>query len=751
MTSKSLFFNEMKENTKRRLWTVALISLIFFFAFPVYSALMISDYMNPNMISSGSLGGISEAEMKRQLLNQFMDWVSPNNGRIVLLMVMFAVVCGTSGFAYLHSKKKTDFFHSIPIRRETMFSVIYINGILYTAVPYLINIILSGILMWVKTDGGFSWNIVFSGFLIHMAFYILIYSTVITAVILTGNTIVSLLGTSVFFLWGPGVILLYYAYCSAYFKTFYNNQAFSDKLLSWSSPIAWYINMTDDNVGIGGKALWALAVAGVITAFAVFLYKKRPSEAAGRAMAFRRSQAVIKFLIVVPMALWGSLFFYSIKESDGWNLFGLLCGLAITYCIIEIIYNFDFRRLFAHKKQLAVCTIISAAILAFFRFDLSGYDSYLPSAEKVASSGISSYYLDSAAVNNYRIKPKLYQRSANSNHEINWDYGNEEELIHDMKLLNTEDVLSIAKQGIQDIKTFNDAEDAFILNNDYEELRDTVVISYHMKNGKHVFRRYGMNPTLVQKNLDAIYQQKEYKQAIYPILGFKAVDIAGINYEEYGDYRHVKLPDPAMLDEILTAYQEELSLLTTEQRRRESPIASLQFKTNEEQDMINIIRKEDGDFTVFNHFNYYPIYPSFTNTIALLKKCHINPGTFLDENHVEKIELLDYRVKDGNQNKLVVKDKQEIKELLEASVSEQGYALNRLNPLYERVEVTAFVPIDLLEESSETENRSSENYDDKAYPETTSDSGVEYTTYRLYLEKNKLPEFIRNRMPGSFD
>lgn len=47
-------------------------------------------------------------------------------------------------------------------------------------------------------------------------------------------------------------------------------------------------------------AVIALAVAALIFGLGMFLYWKRPSEAAGRAMAFKVSEPVIRFLLVVP-------------------------------------------------------------------------------------------------------------------------------------------------------------------------------------------------------------------------------------------------------------------------------------------------------------------------------------------------------------------------------------------------------------------------------------------------------------------
>lgn len=45
------------------------------------------------------------------------------------------------------------------------------------------------------------------------------------------------------------------------------------------------------------------------------------------------------------------MIFRSILNDDIWTVFGLICGLLITSCLIEIIYHFDFKSLFAHKND----------------------------------------------------------------------------------------------------------------------------------------------------------------------------------------------------------------------------------------------------------------------------------------------------------------------------------------------------------------------------------------------------------------
>lgn len=769
MTSKNLFFNLMKEDSKRRLWTFALTSLVFFFMFPVWAALLVSRYLSPvtlNMDWADPELGL--VEMKVKLMERFIEWISIESGLLVFAMIVFAVVCAVSGFSYLHSKKKTDFFHSIPVKREKQFAITYINGILYTAVPYLIGLILASLLIQIKASAPIAWGTVFTSYVIHMSFYLLIYSVTTAAVVLTGNTLVSLMGTAVFFIWGPGITLLTYGYFGIYFKTFYQNGAFLESFSKYSSPISWYISVVGEDSSTALAAVGVLAVAAVITVLAVCLYKKRPSEAAGRAMAFKKSQPIIKFLLVVPMALFSSLFFYTMRGGDGWSIFGLLWGIGISYCIVEIIYNFDFRRLFAHKKQLAVCTIASAAILAFFRFDVIGYDSYIPSADKVEASGVYIRYLDSETVDDYRRKAKIVSIGS-GRHNVEFYYNREEErLLSEMRLLNTEDVLTLAERGIQDVKADREMQSVFNGNTiEYQERepnrREYVVIEYHMKNGRNVTRGYSMDLNAVEPAIDNIYGQKAYKEAVYPILKWSKEDISGINYQEERSYRHVEVPEPSMKEKLFTAYQEELLMLSTDTRRKESPVAAIQFKTNEMQEMIDLLRKEGNRYTDFNNFYYYPVYPSFTKTMALLKECGIDAGTFLNADNVEKIELIGHYTKEellssaesegefavdmmqmaGYEDTLIIKDKKEIEEILDASVSVELSYRNNLYDIDSDISVTVFVPVDRLDETS---TEFPEEYRGKP-----DDRNAEYSTYSLSLGKDRIPEFVRKGLPNSFD
>ncbi len=245
MTSRSLFFKMMRENTKQRLWTIAVIFLLFFFLFPIRTALSVNSWLSPEDLSMyAKAEGDALILAREQLAEQFISFCSVENGGIVFLMMALSILCALSGFSWLHSKKKVDFFHSLPIRRELLFFVMLADGFLYTAVPYLINMAAAGVLLTVK-GVWIPWGTILSDYLIHMTFYFLLYMTAVTAVLMTGNIIISFLGVLVFFLWGPGITFLCGAYIDYFFQTCYND----GKIMLWwathSSPAGWYVRAAE--------------------------------------------------------------------------------------------------------------------------------------------------------------------------------------------------------------------------------------------------------------------------------------------------------------------------------------------------------------------------------------------------------------------------------------------------------------------------------------------------------------------------
>ena len=148
MTSKSLFFRLMKEDLKRRLWAFGLSFLTFFFAMPVLAAMGITNLEQQYALwaeDAGNydfgIGNTADTEFSRKLGELTAECVGLENVVMGFLVITAALVLALTGFLYLHSRKQVDFYHSIPVRRELLFTVRFVDGILVTGSMYLVNLV----------------------------------------------------------------------------------------------------------------------------------------------------------------------------------------------------------------------------------------------------------------------------------------------------------------------------------------------------------------------------------------------------------------------------------------------------------------------------------------------------------------------------------------------------------------------------------------------------------------------------------
>ena len=701
MTSRSLFFKYMKENTKQRIWNLALVLLLCFFAFPVTTALWSSTAFRPENLNSSLPADLALAQAQRDFTRDMLRMYSMKGGALAFMLTIAAVVLAASGFAYLHSKKKTDFYHSLPIRREMLYAVTCLNGFLYMAVAYLGFLTIAAVMIRVK-GVPFDWGSLYLASVEHLCFFALVYMTAILSMLLTGNLVVGLLGTGVLFSWGPVICMTISAYFSEYFTTFYGDDSFLLALSERTSPVAWYVKACMSSQP-GRMALWAMLAAAVLFLLGMLLYRRRPSEAAGHAMAFPITEPIIRFLIAVPSSLLLGAMFHSMMYEDGWTVFGLVCGLLLVSCIIEIIYHFDFKSLFAHKRQLLVSAVFVGVVFAIFRFDLFGYDRYLPATEKLASGGIYSDLLDPDATSQYHSTVEYTEGW----YGVTFDAMPSSTLADEMQISDDQGLEllhTIAAQGVHDAAQ---ARDRFLRGGgrsydleEGDEAFHNVTIAWHLRNGRTVYRSYRVNVSGVRAALESVYDLDAYKTAMYPVLSLSADDVAGINYKEEDECSHVKLAGADVKAALLAAYQEELKALTSETRAHEMPIAEIQFKTNEQQALIQKLRDEGGNYTLFNHYYYYPIYPSFTKTIALLRACGVEVGGMVTPEKTASITLsyqgvavseeemapadteLGQRqrkyLSDDRRAMLTVTDPEQIREILAASASHSVVSLNPL-------------------------------------------------------------------------
>ena len=670
MTSKSLFFRLMKKDLGNRLWVLTLIGLACFFAFPVTVAMTAGEFK------------MAVEESRRILCSrQIQEYLSFASGMTVFLMIAASLVCGISSFAYLNSRTKVDFYHSLPVRREMLFTVNYLDGILLLAVPYGIAVAAAaGIAAANGVAAPGLGQTALSAYGLHMAYFILLYTSVVMAVMLTGNMVIAILGSVVFSTLGPALTALIPGYYMTFFKTsmWETWQRFED-IGYRISPIGEYIYGIQRSKA-GGMACLAIAVLLIAAAFAAlacFLYRKRPSEAAGKAMAFEVTKPVVRIILVMVVSLVGGAFFWGLQYSTGWAVFGAVSGAVITHCIIEILYHFDFKKLFSHPVQMAGCVLVSVGVLLVFRYDLIGYDEYLPEGEKVEYASIQI-----SSLNNWVTYGHLQVREDGSYEWVVPQSGGTAGVmesaipLNSMQYRNVEDILRLAQAGIENLE-----QDTLPYG------FGTADICYTMKSGRKVYRTYLLSWDNAAELVETIYANEDYLKGTYPLLDRTADSVYQVRYRNEGGEEEVCLNTLTQAEkaELLAIYQKEFSALTLEEMRADLPVGLIRFASEMDvkamdwwKDHWNDPQWDSQEYWYGNSSystylgsvetaDFYPVYEGFTETIAFLKDHGVTPQKYFSSKEAEnirEIEIYHYNDEMWETGHLLIQEPEQIEKLL---------------------------------------------------------------------------------------
>lgn len=697
MTSGSLYFKLLREDLKRRLWAVALVFLIFFFTLPIGLAMSMekaasTDYSMYNDYQAFVRdGAMTEAQYQARITDfkteAVLDNVEYGNELVGLLMITAAVVMGISSFAYLHNKKKVDFYHSIPVRREALFAAQYTDGIFIVAAAYGVNLLL---LLGVALSYGVPLSrflgILTGGWMLNMLYYALMYAVTVTAMMMTGNMVVGILGTGVFFFFLPGVMLLLSGYCETFFVTAARSVWSSDESpfvwgVRYLSPFSVYINsfgwkLKELSAHVPELICTVLAFLAV-TILDLELYRRRPSEAAGKAMAFKKTMAPVRILLVLGIGLGGGMFFWMLQSRMRWGIFGLVMSIWMTHCMVEIIYHFDFKKLFGHRLQLGLCLAGGVLVFLSFRYDWYGYDSYLPDRDKIVSASL-EIDGDSGWLSNKTFSTKedgtlerIYQPSYEyiEEHMALTDMdtvmpiveagrqralGQRDELLGIRTSVNRVNAGSSHASAVSYIGGADGPTSFFIASKTggeedsvpQENYFSNITVCYRLANGRQVRRAYNMPLSAVMESYKALFDQEEYKDGLYPILTQDVSQVKTAQYKEAGEHMNLG-QDSRVLEAIVRAYQEDLRELGVERRLGEAPIGTIVFTTAQEDAYLRqqrqMYRASYGGYVTADSYpdlsQYWPVYPSFTRTMGLLEKQGIRPGTYFAAENVEKITV----------------------------------------------------------------------------------------------------------------
>lgn len=640
MISKNLFFKLVGQDFKKRIWCSILIFIAFFLVLEVSLMMSVENIQR------------YPKSYRYDIYTYVKDYFfGMRPSPVVAAVCITAFITAISGYAYLHSKAQIDAFHSLPVSRSQLFWARYLSGILQFFIPFVIHVLIcAGI---IANKNAFSTETALAMFTfigIQLIIFLLSYSVSVMAVVLTGNMIVSIMGTGILFGYSMIIAILTHLLFSRSFHTYVIYESRIDGMVSdmiWCfSPLSMMTKLFSSPNNTTMEAaqkvcqndisyLWVLAAAAIIYSLSAYIiYMKRASEAAGRSIAFHTAEPVIKTMIVIPAALFCGIFFSefsSSTDSDNWFLFGVIFGFVTLCILIEIIFRLDIRGALMHKKQFLFNAACTALIVVVFKYDVTGYDTYVPADSQ----------LQSCAVNIEDLMP-LTQNVRLNNYGVHFLDSGDYRMLN-MKMQGNPSVMELARKAAKEKLEYQyfdyyegiEKTPEYIAAQNRESGYRTISFGYNLLNGKTIYRRYivDISDSDTLRLVSDIFNDYDYKIGSTPIFN----DSWNITFDAVKCTSNFKRADiiltPQMQSKLIDAYHKEYTKLTLDTVMNVAPIGGIDFVTQNKVN-VNVNERE-----YLSYSGYMFVYPQFTETIALLKEYGFDMEEKLTADDVESIRV----------------------------------------------------------------------------------------------------------------
>lgn len=643
MISKISFFKMVKSECRRRVWILAILFVLFAGALPVTGLMQLQTYdtSDTSVYAEYSLetqetdgtsdftAGMKEQQRIEEMQDSFDGMVGKGNAAVMGITLAGAILTGISGFSYLHSRKKMDFYHSIPLRRERLFLIQQVSSFILYLLPllgnYLLMLMVGGIkgALWTGT-----WLTILQGLAVQMVSFFLIFETVVLGMMLTGKLLVAILGIGVLFAYFPGIVSILEGYAN-FFRTYTGTVDFGWEWLRYCTPL-YSVYWSQQEKGNSWLLLIFLAAGFMLMGISLFLYKIRSTEAAEQSMAFPKSQSVIKWMLVLASSLGSGLIMsqIAVKKDSLWLFFGILVGVILASGITEIVYSYDFRRAFSHRLQLLLMAIVAVGVGSVFRFDLLGYDTWLPKKDQVESMAVSAWSW--IPVSSYWV-----QEEGDFVYEDQSSY-----LLEHMKITDFENLLQLAQEG---------TENARVPYGEMEEI-STIQLRYNLKNGRIAERKYEVSNDILSRTMEQLVCTREYQDAVYQILDIDPQVYRRISVmDKFGDV--VIYGDrPEDMQKLAEAYQEDLQAQEFESWKQAEVLGTLTLTAG------RLAQEANWD---------YPIDSTFTKTLEVLESMgvHLVPLSQEPINNIQIINMTADSI-ESTEEPIIISSQEEIQQLL---------------------------------------------------------------------------------------
>lgn len=456
---------------------------------------------------------------------------------IYFMTLIFTVIYTVKVFIYLHNKRQTDMYGSMPISRITLFFSKSAAAFVFSAVPSLVFMGIAALISLILGQPLYGqMAMMFANVTVGSLACISAYGLIAVCCGTTINSIIMFIAVSVVY---PMATYIVRAVTDSFYigsDTTYLGKSFIMKAFCSLSAYD------------GENIIYWLVFTAVCLAVSACLVKNRKSERAQSSFAYYLPCHIIKVLVSFVAGMFLGLIFGSLNVF-GYGFAGFVFGFILAsipaFIVCHLIFYHGFQKLIKTTAILGVLIVVSVGAMAVVNFDVTGYNTFVPDMDRIESAGLIEREECAYCHDNNKFHKMIKNSYADFNDE---DRISSAIMLHKY-LIEKADYTSSVKFSNVWMNMMKS-----VLN-----INDSVAISYKMDNGAVITRNFDLSKldwdyknevistddenndyTTVFDVINNIVCTKEYQQkySSFMNLGSETISYMGIsgvsnNYEGY--------------------------------------------------------------------------------------------------------------------------------------------------------------------------------------------------------------------------
>ncbi len=594
---QSYFKTVVKSDLKRSWWISALVTLFIF------------------MSSTSPLFEYSlRYNYNYSRYDDCLDFVNTMFGNYIfgMLTAVFAVLYL---FSYLNKVNSVSFFHGLPATRTTLFFAHITSSAVIVSFPMLVNSLIS----FLAVGRGVKASWILAELAVYLVYSFVILAVTLTISMLTGVSVAGGIFTGIFILLPIFLCIFALHLCYDYLYGF-SDYGFLEETLTK------FVYLFPEAL-LSAKVL--VYIAGIIgfLALSLFLYKKRHLENYGEVIAFPQLKGLFKVIFALCAGILGYYYFdafWGIKSILTMLVFGTLGAI-----IANMLTNKSLSLKGSLRPILVTAAFVVILFVAFF-FDIFGYEKKLPKLEDIKYAQIGGMYydeynfVDSGMYGEERIR--VERKYSN---EMFFD--TEEEIQY---------FLNLHEYALEHQKE-NDIWDDDLVTPTYKIAdRDSFSITYVLKNGKTMERKYSLPVQELDNLTYPIFSSDTYKKWKYPILD-----------DEHATYTSLNIVDARTLYEddgvTLSAGRDDAKRLIEAIKKDKANMSYSQMEAYNYGQLVKIevcytlpYVSSDGKEYQVEHYDDYEIGRNDKYTWAVLEELNLFADKMMIEpDYIESVDV----------------------------------------------------------------------------------------------------------------